>query len=446
MDSHRHIILINIMRFFATGLLLPTFCSHAITLQQAVTSAFQYDAALQSGQKTTDADKQKYWQGVSGLLPQVGLEGSWNRQEQPEANYQNGMTSHNYNVRVQQPIFDMGKVAAWKKGDAIASTADAQLRQAQEKLTTDVADAFFSVLQQREVTQAAKATGENLTRQLSRLRTGLTHGQNTRTEVDEAQANADIATARTIQAENDLLLAGEAFRRLTGLAPDTIEAVKWQCARQPVVKDLAEALRQAQQNNVQVRIARFQTAQASADMDSANSAHLPVVSAYASYGKNWSRSENDSVLYDAIFGNESKSSSLQYGVNVSIPLFSGGGQLSQSFEATYRHQAAKFATVDAQRKAIQDTRSAWLNIQNGAALVEAQKQAVESAKKRVRSVGYGKEMGFRTVNDELDAQQKYFESERDLSESKYRYLSALLNIAQLTGNLDIAMLGQFSCR
>lgn len=249
-------------RLFAVGLLFPVFCSHAINLQQAVASAFQYDVAIQLSQKTTDADKQKYWQGVSGLLPQIGLEGNWNRQEQPEANYQNGVTSHNFS------------------------------------------------------------------RQLSKLRNGLTHGQNTRTEVDEAQANFDIANARTIQAENDLLLAGEAFRHLTGLAPDTIEDIKLQCARKPVVANLAEALRQAQHSNVTVKIAQFQTRQADADVDAANSAHLPVVSAYASYGKNWSRSDSDNFLYDAIFGTESKSANLHYGVNVSIPLFSGGAQLS----------------------------------------------------------------------------------------------------------------------
>lgn len=102
--------------------------------------------------------------------------------------------------------------------------------------------------------------------------------------------------------------------------------------------------------------------------------------------------------------------------------------------------------TDVQRKVIQDTRSTWLNIKNGAALVQAQQHSVESAKNKIRSVEYGKDMGFRTVNDELDAQQKYFESLRDLSESKYRYLTALLNIARLTGNLDISMLGQFDCR
>ena len=409
-------------------------------------AAFQHDAAIQSSQKVHDADRQKRWQGRAGLLPQIGMDGSWNQQEQPQANYQNGVTAHNYSLRVQQPLFDMSKIAAWKKGDAIASTADAQLRQAQEKRVTDVADAWFSILHQRELTLAAKATGDNLSRQLDKLRYGLRHGQHTRTEVDEAQANLDMTNARALQAENELLLAGETFRYLTGLAPESVPDTPQQCGGNAMVSDLAQALREAQQNNVLVSIARFQTGQASADVDAANAAHLPVVTAYASYGKNWSRSENDSQLYDAIFGNASKSDSLQYGVNVSVPLFSGGAQLSQSLEATYLYQAAKYALADAQRRALLETRSAWLTVKNGAAQVEAQTRAVASAKQRVRAVEYGREMGFRTVNDELDAQQKYFDARRDLSDAKYRYSMAQMSVAQLTGNLDIAMLDSVGCR
>ncbi|MGU3525039.1 TolC family outer membrane protein [Enterobacteriaceae bacterium C23F] len=427
------------------GILLPV-CCHATDLEKSVAAAFQYDSSLQSREKTSEADKQKAWQGLAGLLPAVNLQGNWNKQRQPDASYDNGVTSHNYGVRVDQPVFDMSKMAGWYKGEAIADTADAQLRQAQEKLVTDVADAYFSVIHQQEVLQAARAAQQAFSQQLSKLQNGVANGQNTRTEVDEAQANVDIAAAKQIQAQNDLLQAGEAYRRLTGINPDTIEPVNPQCVIAPAARSLEEAMRQAGMQNVDVKIAQFETKQADADVMTANSAHLPVVSAYASYGKNWSRSKNnDNILYDAIFGNESKTDNFQYGVNVSVPLFAGGGQLSQSFEAAYRRQAAVYAVTDAQRKAMLDTRSAWLNIINGRALIKAQTQSVSSAKHKIQSVTYGREMGFRTTSDELDAQQHYFEALRDLSEARYHYLAALLSIEQLTGNLSLNVLKKFSC-
>lgn len=421
--------------------------THATNLHQAAQAALIYDSALQSSKKTSEADQQKYWQGMAGMLPTLTLEGNWNRQEQPDRKYQSGVTTHNYDVSVRQPLFDMSKYAGWRKGVAIANTAQAQARLAEEKLLNAVTNAYFSVLYQQEVLQAAQAASHNFKQQMEKLQAGLRNGQNTRTEVDEAKANFAIAQAKEIEASNQLLLAGEAVRRLSGINPDTIEPVNFQCLKSTPYSSLAEAISASQQRNTEIKVALFQTDQADADVLAATGAHMPVVSLYASYGKNWSRNDNeDNILYDAIFGTNSKSNNLQYGVNVSVPLFAGGSQLSQSFEAAYRREAAKYSTVEAQRKAVQDTRSAWLSLTNGKALLEAEKNAVASAREKVVSVQYGREMGFRTVNDEMDAQQKYYSALKDQAEARLNYLNALIGLAQSTGSLSLDMLNYFQCR
>jgi len=421
--------------------------ANATNLQQAAQAALTYDSALQSSKQTSEADKQKYWQGMSGMLPTLTLEGGWDRQEQPDKKYQSGVTTHNYDVRVRQPLFDMSKYAGWRKGVAIANTAEAQARQAEEKLLGSIANAYFTVLYQQEVLQAAQAATHNFKQQMEKLQAGLRNDQNTRTEVDEANANYAIAQAKQIEASNQLLLAGEAVRRLSGINPDTLEAVNFQCLKSTPYSSLSEAISVSQLRNTDIRIAQFQHDQTDADVLAADGAHMPVVSLYASYGKNWSRNDNDdNILYDAIFGTNSKSNNLQYGVNVSVPLFAGGSQLSQSFEATYRREAAKYSTLEAQRKAVQDTRSAWLSLTNGTALIDAEKNAVASAREKVLSVQYGREMGFRTVNDELDAQQKYYSILKDQAEARLNYLNAMINLAQSTGSLSLDMLNFFQCR
>lgn len=421
--------------------------ANATNLQQAAQAALTYDSALQSSKQTSEADKQKYWQGMSGMLPTLTLEGGWDRQEQPDKKYQSGVTTHNYDVRVRQPLFDMSKYAGWRKGVAIANTAEAQARQAEEKLLGSIANAYFTVLYQQEVLQAAQAATHNFKQQMEKLQAGLRNDQNTRTEVDEANANYAIAQAKQIEASNQLLLAGEAVRRLSGINPDTLEAVNFQCLKSTPYSSLSEAISASQLRNTDIRIAQFQHDQTDADVLAADGAHMPVVSLYASYGKNWSRNDNDdNILYDAIFGTNSKSNNLQYGVNVSVPLFAGGSQLSQSFEATYRREAAKYSTLEAQRKAVQDTRSAWLSLTNGTALIDAEKNAVASAREKVLSVQYGREMGFRTVNDELDAQQKYYSMLKDQAEARLNYLNAMINLAQSTGSLSLDMLNYFQCR
>lgn len=423
------------------------FGSYATSLQQAARAALTYDSALQSSQMTSEADQQKYWQGMAGMLPTLTLEGNWDRQEQPDKKYQSGVTNHSYDLSVRQPLFDMSKYAGWRKGVAIANTAEAQSKKAEEKLLNAISNAYFSVLYQQEVLQAAKAASHNFKQQQQKLQAGILNGQNTRTELDEAKANYALAQAKEIEASNQLLLAGEAFRRLSGVSPDTVEPVNFQCLNASPYASLTDAINASQQRNTEIKIALFQNDQADADVLAADGAHMPVVSLYARYGKNWSRNDNDdNLLYDAIFGTNSKSNNLQYGVNVSIPLFAGGSQISQSYEAAYRRQAAKYSIMEAQRKASTDTRSAWLSLTNGKALINAQKNAVESSREKVVSVQYGREMGFRTVNDELDAQQKYFSALKDQAEARFNYLNALINLAQSTGSLSIDMLNFFQCR
>lgn len=423
------------------------FGSYATSLQQAARAALTYDSALQSSQMTSEADQQKYWQGMAGMLPTLTLEGNWDRQEQPDKKYQSGVTNHSYDLSVRQPLFDMSKYAGWRKGVAIANTAEAQSKKAEEKLLNAISNAYFSVLYQQEVLQAAKAASHNFKQQQQKLQAGILNGQNTRTELDEAKANYALAQAKEIEASSQLLLAGEAFRRLSGVSPDTVEPVNFQCLNASPYASLTDAINASQQRNTEIKIALFQNDQADADVLAADGAHMPVVSLYARYGKNWSRNDNDdNLLYDAIFGTNSKSNNLQYGVNVSIPLFAGGSQISQSYEAAYRRQAAKYSTMEAQRKAATDTRSAWLSLTNGKVLINAQKNAVESSREKVVSVQYGREMGFRTVNDELDAQQKYFSALKDQAEARFNYLNALINLAQSTGSLSIDMLNFFQCR
>ncbi|WNK51375.1 TolC family outer membrane protein (plasmid) [Pantoea agglomerans] len=422
------------------------FGSYATSLQQAARAALTYDSALQSSQMTSEADQQKYWQGMAGMLPTLTLEGNWDRQEQPDKKYQSGVTNHSYDLSVRQPLFDMSKYAGWRKGVAIANTAEAQSKKAEEKLLNAISNAYFSVLYQQEVLQAAKAASHNFKQQQQKLQAGILNGQNTRTELDEAKANYALAQAKEIEASSQLLLAGEAFRRLSGVSPDTVEPVNFQCLNASPYASLTDAINASQQRNTEIKIALFQNDQADADVLAADGAHMPVVSLYARYGKNWSRNDNDdNLLYDAIFGTNSKSNNLQYGVNVSIPLFAGGSQISQSYEAAYRRQAAKYSTMEAQRKAATDTRSAWLSLTNGKALINAQKNAVESSREKVVSVQYGREMGFRTVNDEFDAQQKYFSALKDQAEARFNYLNALINLAQSTGSLSIDMLNFFQC-
>lgn len=418
--------------------------AYATTLQEAVNAASTYDAGINAARFSKEAGNEKFDQGVAGLLPSIGVESSYTKQDQPHASYGAEVKRHSYGLNITQPLFDMSRIAALKQGMVIADMADVEFYAAQQKLIVDVSDAFFQVLYQREVLQATRAASQAFGKQLGQAKAALRLGDSTRTDVDEAQANYDAASAKEIANRNDLEVANGLYQRLTGLSADEIRPINSSCVSSNIPTDLKVVMDEAVKNNLDVRTAQFQLKKADTDVLAATSAHLPVVSLQGSYGGNWSRGEGENAL-DEVFGTTSKTRNTMVGINVSMPIFQGGGQLSQSREALYRREQAKNNLQDTQRKVKQDARSAYLGITNGLALLRAQQKAAISAKNKVNSTQYGHELGLRTIVDELTAQQNYYESLRAISEARFKYLTSILELSHVSGRLNYEQLSEFNC-
>lgn len=417
---------------------------HATTLQEAVDAASNYDSGINAARFSKEAGNEKFDQGVAGLLPSIALDSSYTKQDQPKASYGAAVKRHSYGLSVTQPLFDMSKIAALKQGIVISDMADVEFYSAQQKLIVDVSDAFFQVLYQREVLQATRAASQAFGKQLGQAKAALRLGDSTRTDVDEAQANYDAALAKEITNRNDLEVANGLYQRMTGLNADEINPINSACVKTDIPADLNVFMMDAARNNLDVRTAQFQLKKADTDMLAATSAHLPVVSLQGSYGGNWSRGEGENV-WDEVFGTTSKTRNSMVGINVSMPIFQGGGQLSQSREALYRREQAKNNLQDVQRKVKQDARSAYLGITNGLALLRAQQKVAVSAKNKVNSTQYGRELGLRTILDELTAQKNYYESLRAISEARFKYFSAILELSSISGGLNYEQLSKFDC-
>lgn len=438
-------IFIRVIRLFAAlGWLAAALPAHAATLLDAVNAARTFDSGIAAAREARLAGREKRWQGLAGLLPRVQLEGSYTRQDQPTAAYAAAVRRHNVAATLTQPIFDVTRIADFRRGGALSTQAEIEYEKAEQTLLVDVSDAYFDTLYASDVLQASDAARQAFQKQLDQAQAALEVGDGTRTDVDEARANLDDALARKVSAQTDLEIAAGTLRRLTGLAPGDIAPITWQCTAPAAPADLATAMDEAARFNVDVRLAERQFDQSSADVVASTGANLPVVNLQASYGTNWSRGANQNGL-DDIFGTTSKTRASMIGVTVTIPLFAGGGHLSASREAYRRRNQARDALEDVRRKAREHARSAHLGITNGLALIRARERALASAAGMVRSTHLGREVGLRTQIDELNAQQRYFEATRDLAEARYRYLRARLQLSAALGTLGDADVSAIAC-
>ncbi|AOI77224.1 anibiotic ABC transporter [Burkholderia sp. NRF60-BP8] len=431
-------------RIAVLGWLAAAWPAHAADLLDAVNAARGFDSGIAAAREARLAGREKRWQGLAGLLPRAQIDGNYTKQDQPTATYAAAVRRHSASATITQPIFDMARIADFKRGGALADQADIEYEKARQTLITDVSNAYFDVLYAREVLQAADSARQAFQRQFDQAQAALRIGDGTRTDVDEARANLDDALARKVGAQTDLEIAGGTLRRLTGLPADDIAPIAWQCVPPAAPVDLPVAMDEAARDSVDVRLAEKQLEQSRADIVAATGANLPVVNLQASYGTNWSRGADENVL-DNIFGTTSKTRSSVIGVTITIPLFAGGGPLSASREAYRRRNQARDALEDARRKARERARSAYLGITNGLALIRAQERALASADSKVKSTSLGREVGLRTQIDELNAQQRYFEAIRDLADTRYRYLRARLQLSAAIGTLGDHDVAALSC-
>lgn len=426
-------------------MLMACESASAATLTEAINAAGEWNSEYRAQKNAHLAGQEKWDQGLAGLLPTLQLEGNYTQQDQPSASYAAKVTRHNYSVNLSQPLFDVTKYADFMRGKALAKMADVEFARAQQKLISDVSAAYFEVLYQREVLQASRAAMQVYGRQLAQAKAALELGEGLRMDVDEAQANYDRASSDQIAVTNALDVANISFQRLTGLDASSIDAISERCATVAPVKDLKTLLMQSDADNLDIRYSSFQVAQTQADLTAAIGSQMPVVNLQAGYGGNWSRGENENV-WDEVFGTTSKTKNTTIGVVVTVPLFSGGGQMSRAREAAYNRVQAKDLLEDARRKAQQDTRSAWLDITNGIALLKALHQAVSSAENKVKSTEYGREMGLRSGIDELNARQRYYDAVRELADARYKLLKSRIQLLSVTGQLGFSSINALTCR
>ncbi|MGL6070633.1 TolC family outer membrane protein, partial [Craterilacuibacter sp.] len=272
-------------------------------------------------------------------------------------------------------------------------------------------------------TQAAKKSFE---KQLAQAKKAFEVGTATILDSYEAQASYNAASAREISALNQLEVRRNALRTLTGLMAEGVNPLKGKIALTPPEPSSVDTwINRALANNPAITASEQQQQLAQQNVSSARGNHLPKLALTAGY--------QDQTTTRQPFS-DTRGSSI--GLNLSMPLYAGGGINSQVREAVALQEQASEQLESSKRKVREEVRAAFLGVNNGAALVQANEQLLLSTKNKVDATRLGREVGLRTILDLLQAEQAYFEAERQLSESRYGYLFARLQLAQASGDLS----------
>ena len=452
-----------------TGALLAGH-SRAANLDEVYQRALRNDPQIREAEATRMANLEGKPEALSALLPQLNANGSYVRDEassktpeifsNPSVGNPNAVATPNFyvnsksdigqwQVQLRQTIFRWDQIAALKQANVKVAQAEVDFRAAQQDLILRTAQRYFAVLSAKDALDAAQSSHEAIARQFEQADQRYGVGLIAITDVQEARAAADNAAATVIAAKRTLASAEEDLRELTGETfPELTKPGDDMPLVNPEPANEDQWVRAALDQNLQLTSARLGADIASENIAIARAGHFPTLDLVA--GKSGSNTTGDQT--QALSGGglptqvfpltaNANSSDKQIGLQMTFPIFAGGGTSARVREAVYRQRAAREHLELTARETERATRNAYLGVVSDISHVQALRQALESAQIALKATDAGYEVGTRTAVDVLLARQRLFQAQSDYLKSRYDYVVDVLTLEQAAGTLDATRLG-----
>ncbi len=312
-----------------------------------------------------------------------------------------------YSVTLKQPIFDGQAYAKLKVAQAGIMAGKAALISARQDLILRVTRAYFGVLKAEAKARVTKSEQDFLKRILDQTQAFLKVGTGDITAVQEAQARVDMAEAELIKADNAVRVSRRRLELITHEPVGSVSDVGPFLPKGPNPDKMDLWVQSALLNQPLLEQARKKLEMAKDRVKVARRERWPRLDMQAEAG-----------YLKGSFVPEVKRRDMEAGLVLSFPLYLGGSIGAKTRQAEAESLVTQHQLERLRDQVKLDTESAFLNLRESVAQLNAAIQAVNSAKISMKSTNKGYLLGTRTVIDTLDTTQNY----RD---ARLRYLSAL---------------------
>lgn len=414
---------------------LPMPSALAADLLQVYRDAQANDAQFASARSQLLATREKLPQGRAGLLPQIaGTAGA----QRTMADYSSPVDTTRYfnantwALQLTQPLFRWDRWETYKQGELASLAGEVTFQQAQLDLITRASQAYFDVLAAQDNLYLAGAQKKAIGEQLEQAKRNFEVGTATITDANDAQARYDLATSTEIAAQSALEVTRATLQQITGKPVDELMGLRPEAQIPgPLPADVNAWASQAEQTNPQVGLASYNLETAQRETNKAKAGHLPSVDLVASYG--YTNAQGTATQLSNV---GSRYNSGVVGVQLNIPIFTGGQIQSRVRETLALADKAASDLEFARRTAAQQARQTYSGVFNGLAQVKALEAAERSAQSAVESNQLGYEVGVRINIDVLNAEAQLFSTRRDLSKARYDTIMNGMRLKASTGTLS----------
>ena len=335
-------------------------------------------------------------------------------------------------AQLTQPIFSLDAFARWKQGVAQTEAGKSKFIYNTQDFLVRVSQAYVDLLFALDQQQYLIVENEAFREQAKTLSLQFEKGEGLKTDVLETQATQKVSEAKLIDATDLIENARRKLNSIVGgaLHPNEkvnplkgkftflkIESNRFKEWEDRAVGTNAELLGMKSQIEVVLQEYRKNIA-----------GHYPVVNFVAA-----TTTQNSNTVSSI-----NQTTNQNYlGLQVSLPLYSGGEISSKSNQAYSNYEKAQADYIVAQDRVLTELRKQYDLVYSGQAKIQALTSAKDSSELLVQAMKKNVITGERINLDVLLAQKALFLVSRDLSQSKYAYLIAYLKLHQIVGSLEV---------
>jgi outer membrane protein len=351
-----------------------------------------------------------------------------------------------YQANLSQPLFRADRWFGLQAAKATSEQAALEFSASEQNLVLQSAEDYFNVLRAQDNLAATKAEEAAFQRQLDQANERFNVGLSDRTDTLEAQASFDAARANRLIAERQVDDAFEALVALTNREFHSVEGIGHDLpVLAPTPNDARAWVDTAARQNLDLQALNHAVDAAEETLRQRRAGHAPTLDAVASYQKG----DNDVMGFTNSGINEALASEglavpryngdveqRSIGLQLNIPLYSGGQVSSQVREAYQLLDQSEQQREGLRRQVVQNTRNLHRAVNTDVEQVRSRRQTIISSQSALEATEIGYQVGTRNIVDVLDAQRQLYAAVRDYNNARYDYILDNLRLKQAAGTLS----------
>ena len=439
MRAHKVLLLVLV-----AGLITPASATDLVELYEQTLISHPI---LKGSEFAIDLAKAQKDQALSRLLPQVSANGNlnWNELTQNIPNAaqtdQSSVTSRYEGTRgviqARQALFDLPSFLRWQGADSVVLQTEQELEVARMSVTADLIDQYLRALEAEDELYYLQGEKSHTETDLNRIR--RMHGMQLTpvTDLYEVEAYYQTLLTKELEVVGAHEIALEKLHETTGMPVSTLQKFNTD-GLPPVPGEVNEWVEQGIRQHPALSALDYAIKGADKLIDGAKAEHLPVLSLQMSetYADNGGFDNRQIPKYTVG----------SVGLQVTVPIYAGGGTEAGVREATARYHRSMEDRNSKHREIEKEIRSAFVQARTGHSRIASMNKEVEARAKARDAHTETYKLGVTNIVDLLEAKKNLLKTQFEYTRSRYDFIRSLVALKLWSGSLgnqDIQEMNQW---